>query len=259
LQPCDGVYVPTFGEYDVLTLAALANEAERVGWDGFFVWDHLFWAPQPGAPLTDTTVALTAIALATGRVRFGALVTALARRRPWKLAKEAATLFRVTTEADSPRRSAWTVYYDPAYGLTLSHAPTWFRARQSLTPQLADPVELVALATFPPGAPATGCAQFPTGALEKLGSHDAVVSLQERSGEPVGFRARIGPFRLDDGLPSEAADCLDEPSGFVDRLIPFADGARPFYAYVAVGNEAEPATLDEALGILNTLRVARWD
>jgi hypothetical protein len=56
-----GVYVPTFGEYDVLTLAALANEAERVGWDGFFVWDHLFWAPQPGAPLTDTTVALTAI------------------------------------------------------------------------------------------------------------------------------------------------------------------------------------------------------
>jgi hypothetical protein len=79
--------VPTFGEYDVLTLAALANEAERVGWDGFFVWDHLFWAPQPGAPLTDTTVALTAIALATGRVRFGALVTALARRRPWKLGR----------------------------------------------------------------------------------------------------------------------------------------------------------------------------
>jgi hypothetical protein len=37
-----GVYVPTFGEYDVPTLAALASEAERVGWDGFFVWDHLF-------------------------------------------------------------------------------------------------------------------------------------------------------------------------------------------------------------------------
>jgi hypothetical protein len=30
-----GVYVPTFGEYDVNTLAQLAREAEATGWDGF--------------------------------------------------------------------------------------------------------------------------------------------------------------------------------------------------------------------------------
>lgn len=167
--------------------------------------------------------------------------------------------FRVTTKDDSPRRSGWIVHYDPAYGLTLSHPPTWYRARQSLTPRLADPVELVTLATFPPGAPDGRCAQFPTGALEKLGPQDAVVSLQERSGEPVGFRARPGPFRLDDGVPSEAAECLDEAPGFVDRLIPFADGARPFYAYVALGDQAMPATRDEALTILDTLRVAQQD
>lgn len=91
-----GVYAPSFGEYDVPALAALAVEAERAGWDGFFIWDHLFWSPQPQAPLVDTTVALTAIALATTRVRFGAFVTPLARRRPWKLAKEAATLDRLS-------------------------------------------------------------------------------------------------------------------------------------------------------------------
>lgn len=91
-----GIYVPTFGEYDAPTLAALAREAEDCGWDGFFIWDHVLWAPRPGAPLADTTVALTAIALATERVRFGALVTPLARRRPWKLAKEAATLDRLS-------------------------------------------------------------------------------------------------------------------------------------------------------------------
>jgi luciferase-like monooxygenase len=56
----------------------------------------LAWTPDGGQDLADTTVALTAIALATERVRFGALVTPLARRRPWKLAKEAATLDRLS-------------------------------------------------------------------------------------------------------------------------------------------------------------------
>ena len=91
-----GVYVPTFGEYDVEALAQLARTSETAGWDGFFIWDHLAWTPGGDEPLADTTVALTAIALATERVRFGALVTALARRRPWKLAKEAATLDRLS-------------------------------------------------------------------------------------------------------------------------------------------------------------------
>ena len=91
-----GVYVPTFGEYDVRTLAGLAREVEAAGWNGFFVWDHLGWTPDGGQDLADTTIALTAIALATERLRFGALVTPLARRRPWKLAKEAATLDRLS-------------------------------------------------------------------------------------------------------------------------------------------------------------------
>jgi alkanesulfonate monooxygenase SsuD/methylene tetrahydromethanopterin reductase-like flavin-dependent oxidoreductase (luciferase family) len=91
-----GVYVPTFGEYNAETLAVLAAEAETAGWDGFFIWDHLAWTPGADKDLADTTVALTAIALATERIRFGALVTPLARRRPWKLAKEAATLDRLS-------------------------------------------------------------------------------------------------------------------------------------------------------------------
>jgi alkanesulfonate monooxygenase SsuD/methylene tetrahydromethanopterin reductase-like flavin-dependent oxidoreductase (luciferase family) len=87
-----GVYVPTFGEYDVETLAEFAAESEVAGWDGFFIWDQLVARPDPQQDLADTTVALTAIALTTDRLRFGPLVTPLARRRPWKLAKEMATL-----------------------------------------------------------------------------------------------------------------------------------------------------------------------
>jgi alkanesulfonate monooxygenase SsuD/methylene tetrahydromethanopterin reductase-like flavin-dependent oxidoreductase (luciferase family) len=69
----------------------LASEAERAGWDGFFIWDHLVPEDQ-ATPAADPQVALTAIATATSRVKIGALVTPLPRRRPHTVAKEAATL-----------------------------------------------------------------------------------------------------------------------------------------------------------------------
>jgi alkanesulfonate monooxygenase SsuD/methylene tetrahydromethanopterin reductase-like flavin-dependent oxidoreductase (luciferase family) len=40
----------------------------------------------------DSWIALTAIAMRTERLRIGALVTPLSRRRPWKLASETVTL-----------------------------------------------------------------------------------------------------------------------------------------------------------------------
>lgn len=86
-----GIHVPNFGPYaDVRLLADLAAAAEQSGWDGFFLWDHVrFETPQP---MVDPWVALTAIALRTERIRLGPLVTPLPRRRPGKLAHEAATL-----------------------------------------------------------------------------------------------------------------------------------------------------------------------
>jgi alkanesulfonate monooxygenase SsuD/methylene tetrahydromethanopterin reductase-like flavin-dependent oxidoreductase (luciferase family) len=77
---------------DVRELASLAQAAEEHGWDGFFVWDHLLRPPNEPAEIADTTVALAAVALATATIRFGPMVTPIARRRPQKLAKEAMTL-----------------------------------------------------------------------------------------------------------------------------------------------------------------------
>ena len=85
-----GVDIPNFGAFaDVRFVADLARQAEALGWDGFFIWDHSVWGREP---LGDHTVMLTAIALATERIRFGTMITPLARRRPWKFAREMATL-----------------------------------------------------------------------------------------------------------------------------------------------------------------------
>ncbi len=91
-----GVYVPTSGEYDVATLAALAREVEELGYDGMFLWDNILTTFDDSGRLDDSTVALTAVVLATERIHCGLLVTPLARRRPWKVAKEAATLDRLS-------------------------------------------------------------------------------------------------------------------------------------------------------------------
>lgn len=82
----------TAGTYaDARLLADLACEAEQAGWDGFFVWDAVFAHP-PSIPMVDPWIALTAIAMQTKRIRIGAMVTPLARRRPWQVARETASL-----------------------------------------------------------------------------------------------------------------------------------------------------------------------
>ena len=86
-----GLDVATVDEYhDPGTLTMLAGEAEEAGWDGFFIWDTLQYT-RP-APVADPLVALSAIAVKTSRIRLGAMVTPLPRRRPWKLAREMVTL-----------------------------------------------------------------------------------------------------------------------------------------------------------------------
>ena len=76
-------------------VARLAAEAEEAGWHGVFVWDHLRWR-APVRQVADPWITLAAIATATERLRFGPMVTPLARRRPAKVARETATLDRLS-------------------------------------------------------------------------------------------------------------------------------------------------------------------
>jgi alkanesulfonate monooxygenase SsuD/methylene tetrahydromethanopterin reductase-like flavin-dependent oxidoreductase (luciferase family) len=86
-----GVFLPPFGEFaDPRNVMTLATAAEDAGWDGFFIWDHML--ARPGMAVADAWVTLAAVAASTSRMRIGALVTPLPRRRPWVLARQIASL-----------------------------------------------------------------------------------------------------------------------------------------------------------------------
>lgn len=104
-----GLYLPNQAAFaDVRLLASLAHDAESAGWDGLFVWDamtpvyeYAIGRPKDQADgdvdwtaVADPVVALTAVAAATERIRFGALVTPVSRLRPELFAQQTATLDR---------------------------------------------------------------------------------------------------------------------------------------------------------------------
>lgn len=89
------IYVPNCWSYaSVNALTRLSLEAEEAGWDGFFIWDHLLIAGD--IPVIDSQIAMASIALATSAdgplQSIGSLLTPMARRRPWKVARETAAL-----------------------------------------------------------------------------------------------------------------------------------------------------------------------
>ena len=91
-----GLFLPPFDELaDPTVIARLSAEAEEAGWHGVFLWDHVRWR-EPVVDVADAWITLAAIATSTERIRLGPMVTPLARRRPVKVARETATLDRLS-------------------------------------------------------------------------------------------------------------------------------------------------------------------
>ena len=90
-----GLSISLSGELaDPGVLAEVAVTGERAGWDGVFVWDHLW--NRTSAPFADPFVTLAAIAVATERVVIGTMVAALPRRRPQLVAQATTSLDRLS-------------------------------------------------------------------------------------------------------------------------------------------------------------------
>jgi alkanesulfonate monooxygenase SsuD/methylene tetrahydromethanopterin reductase-like flavin-dependent oxidoreductase (luciferase family) len=86
-----GVEVVNQGVFaDPRRAVELAVAAEAAGWEALFVWDHLAFAWASSS--SDAYVTLAGVAQATKRLRLGAEITPLARRRPHVIAHQLATL-----------------------------------------------------------------------------------------------------------------------------------------------------------------------
>lgn len=85
-----GVQVPPFA--DPGSMVEVAVEAEAAGWDAVFLWDHVVWERARRLDVHDPWVVLGAMATRTERVGLGTLVTPLARRRPWIVARQLISL-----------------------------------------------------------------------------------------------------------------------------------------------------------------------
>ena len=88
-----GIYIANYGitndPQDYIDLAILS---ENNGWDGFFLWDHVFLSSNKPLPFLDPWIILSAVAVKTKRIKLGTTITPLARRRPWIVAKQVSTL-----------------------------------------------------------------------------------------------------------------------------------------------------------------------
>ncbi|MDH5403553.1 MAG: LLM class flavin-dependent oxidoreductase [Candidatus Heimdallarchaeota archaeon] len=86
-----GIFIPTMGKYaDPIQVVEFAKLAENSGWDGVFVPDHIMHGGSN--PWLDANIMMAAIASNTKTIMIGSCITPVARRQPWQLAKELATL-----------------------------------------------------------------------------------------------------------------------------------------------------------------------
>jgi alkanesulfonate monooxygenase SsuD/methylene tetrahydromethanopterin reductase-like flavin-dependent oxidoreductase (luciferase family) len=72
----------------------LARGAERAGWDGVFTWDGIHVGDD--IEVHDPWSVMAAFAVATERVRLGAIIHPLARRKPWEVARQSTTVDRLS-------------------------------------------------------------------------------------------------------------------------------------------------------------------
>jgi hypothetical protein len=143
-----------------------------------------------------------------------------------------------------------------ADGVTFRVPAGWHVAPRSLTPHLTNPRELFTTGTGRLVARPGRCAHMPSAALAAISEDDVLVTVQERFGSDSGFPPRPRRFGLGGPVMSDAAACAGPHPAFESYWFGFRDRGRGFHVLVAVGRSASEARVQEALGILDSMRFA---
>src|SRR5215470_2868414 len=115
------VAVPNFGA-EPASLIELGVAAEEAGFDGFFLWDHIVFSNRgDGPPIIDPWLVLAVVAARTSRIRLGTMITPVPRRRPWQLARQTASLDRLSAGRlilgvgiGSPAHGDFGIFHEPS-------------------------------------------------------------------------------------------------------------------------------------------------
>jgi hypothetical protein len=151
-------------------------------------------------------------------------------------------------------------YEDRRRGYTVTFPSSWHRARQSLTPDITDPKEILSLATFPLRTGDELCGGG--GPLTRVQPSGALVTVQERGRGAYGgadFPPRPARFLPDPELPGRSTwpDCAERPGApplsILDYWFGFGDAGRAFHVLVAVGRSAPAGLRRDAFRILDNL------
>ena len=145
----------------------------------------------------------------------------------------------------------WVTFHDRERGFTVRYPAAWQRAEEQLTPTLADPRELLSVGTLTLRPGGDRCSHMPVRALEDFGPTDAFVSIQERVRPGSGEFTPRGAFRAPTASRT-GRFCVPDAERLDDWLF-FSDAGRGFYAIVALGMGASPATKCELVEVLNSL------
>ncbi len=145
---------------------------------------------------------------------------------------------------------AWTSHPVPERGATVWVPAGWEVATESLTPHLANPLEVFSTATFPLRHHPAECPHMPS-ALNDLGHAGVLVSVQEQE-QDRGSAGNDGyPPRPDRFAPHPEPSGIDcAPDDGEVHWFPFSDGGRHFYGLVAYGPAASAEARAEGFEVL---------
>jgi hypothetical protein len=164
--------------------------------------------------------------------------------------------------AAEAKPSEWTSYRDRERGFEVAVPAGWRRASGSLTPNITEPREILALATVGlRGSPRDNyCRPWDEPWLPELSERDALVTIQEGGRGSLSLNYRSYPPRPERFRPeqfphgSTLTQCFVRDLHVTDHWFGFSDAKRAFHVLVIVGRSAPERVRTEAWRILDGLR-----